>query len=280
MRNTIEYILLKKERNEKITVLTAYDRVFAPVVDAAGIDIILVGDSMANVVLGMKSTIDISFEEMLNHTRAVANSTQNALVVGDMPFCSYQNDPAVAVGYARQFMEVGCQALKYEWFERVSEVIPAVIAEGFPVMGHIGFTPQSEDKLGSSRVQGKDVEAAERLIEQARLLEEWGCFSIVLECVPWKLARLITNKLTIPTIGIGAGQYCSGQVLVIYDMLGLNKEAQFKFLRLFGNLYNNALEAIKKYKTEVVQGTFPTEQESFKITDPDLERFLLKQEQE
>jgi 3-methyl-2-oxobutanoate hydroxymethyltransferase len=272
MRATIASIVEKKARKEKITVLTAYDYSFSAILDTAGIDIILVGDSMANVVLGMDSTVEISLDEMINHSRAVAKSSQNALVIGDMPYCSYQAKPEDALDSARRFMDAGCQAVKLEWFERALEVTSRIVGDGIPVMGHIGFTPQTADKLGSSIVQGKDFETAKRLIDQATRIEEAGCFSIVLECVPWQIARIITEKLRIPTIGIGAGGDCDGQVLVLNDMLGLFKRFTPKFVRIFADLHAAAISGVQKYIEEVKAGSFPSEKERFSMKEDEFEK--------
>ncbi|MCX5713118.1 MAG: 3-methyl-2-oxobutanoate hydroxymethyltransferase, partial [Candidatus Omnitrophica bacterium] len=218
---TVKQILAFKGRR-KITMLTAYDYPLASLVDQAGIDMILVGDSMANVVLGLDSTTKIGMNEMLIAAKAVTRAVKQALVVGDMPYESYQVNPQESVKNALRFMQEGkCDAVKLEWFDKCLDVTKEIIKAGIPVMGHIGLTPQTADKIGGFKVQGKDAEAAQKLIDQALELEKLGCFAIVLECVPDKIAELITKKLKIPTIGIGAGVKCDGQVLVIHDMVGL-----------------------------------------------------------
>jgi len=272
MRASIASIVEKKARNEKITVLTAYDYSFSAILDTAGVDIILVGDSMANVVLGMESTVEISLDEMINHCLAVAKGSQNALVIGDMPYCSYQSNPEEALDSARRFMDAGCQGVKLEWFDSALEVTTRIVGDGIPVMGHIGFTPQTADKLGGSIVQGKDFETAKRLIDQASRLEAAGCFSIVLECVPWQIARIISEKLRIPTIGIGAGADCDGQVLVLNDMLGLFKRFTPKFVRIFADLHAASLAGVKKYIEEVKAGSFPSEKERFSMKEDEFEK--------
>lgn len=273
MRLTVQDILDKKKKREKITVLTAYDYSFAPILDAAGIDIILVGDSMANVILGMDSTKEISLEEMIVHSRAVVRGSERSLIIGDMPYCSYQVNPDDAVDSARRFIdEAGCQAVKLEWFDSALEVTAKIIHNNIPVMGHIGFTPQTADKLGSSIVQGRDFETAKRLVEQAKSLQAAGCFSIVLECVPWQIAKIISDMLTIPTIGIGAGSFCDGQVLVLNDMLGLFKRFTPKFVRIYEDLYADALAGIEKYAADVRSGSFPSEKESFSMKDEEFNR--------
>lgn len=220
-RKTIGQILKKKKSGQKITVLTAYDYPTAKILDEAGVDIILVGDSLANVVLGLDSTTQIGMAEMIHHTKAVRRGVKQALVVGDMPFEAYQKDPKKAVANANRFMTAGCDAVKVEWFSKASQVTADIIKAGIPVMGHVGLTPQTAEKLGGMKVQGKDADSAVKILENAIEFQKRGCFSIVLECIPDKLAGAITKSLKIPTIGIGAGVQCDGQVLVINDMLGL-----------------------------------------------------------
>ena len=274
MRLTVSDIENRKKNKEKITMLTAYDVCFAAMVDAAEVDIILVGDSLANVVLGMESTTEISLDEMINHSAAVVRGSRRALVVGDMPYCSYQIDPGAALGAARRFVdEAGCQAVKLEWFDHALQSTERIVKSGIPVMGHIGFTPQTADKLGGSVVQGKDVDTAKRLIEQAAALEAAGCFSIVLECVPWQIARVITGRLGIPTIGIGAGSHCDGQVLVINDMLGIFKRYRPKFVKVYEDLFESAVSGMQKYVSEVKSGAFPSEKESFSMKDDEFKKF-------
>jgi 3-methyl-2-oxobutanoate hydroxymethyltransferase len=272
MRLTVSEIIDKKKRGEKITVLTAYDFAFAPIVDAAGVDIILVGDSMANVILGMDSTADITLDEMINHSRAVVKGSERALVVGDMPYCAYQADPRRAVASAKRFVdEAGCQAVKLEWFDQALDVTAEIVRQNIPVMGHVGFTPQTPDATSKSKVRGKDVESAKRLIQQANALEAEGCFSIVLECVPWQLAKIISERLAIPTIGIGAGAFCDGQVLVLNDILGLFKKFTPKFVKQYADVYAASLSGIEQYVREVKEGFFPTEKESFTLSPEVLE---------
>lgn len=273
MRRDINSIIEKKKRNEKITVLTAYDFTYAAIVDAAEIDIILVGDSLANVILGMESTTEISMEEMINHSKAVVKGSEKGLVVGDMPYIAYQDETSSPVDNAKRFIhEGGCQAVKLEWYDSALEVTADIINAGIPVMGHIGFTPQTADKLGGSVVQGKDLEGARSLIEQAKKLEEAGCFSIVLECVPWQIAEVITKKLSIPTIGIGAGNKCDGQVLVLNDLLGLFRRFRPKFVRVYDDLFEKSVDVIKRFKEDVEKGDFPSLEESFSIKDEDFEK--------
>ena len=269
---TIADILALKNKR-KITMLTAYDYPLASLIDRAGIDMVLVGDSVANVVLGLDSTTKVGMSEMLHHAKAVRRAVKNALVVGDMPFESYQLNPDEAVKNAKRFIdEAGCDCVKLEWFDRCLEVSAKIIQAGIAVMGHIGLTPQTADKLGGFKVQGKDADAAQKLIEQALALEGLGCFSLVLECVPDKLAEIITQRLKIPTIGIGAGVNCDGQVLVSYDMLGLFERFTPKFVKKYINLSPLISEAIVKYKEEVLAQEFPAPEHTFSIKEEELKK--------
>ena len=264
-----EIIALKNKR--KATMLTAYDYPLASLIDKAGIDMILVGDSLANVVLGLESTTQVGMFEMIHHAKAVTRAVKHALVVGDMPFESYQVNPAESVKNAARFInEAKCDAVKLEWFDKCLEVTEKIIKAGIPVMGHIGLTPQTADKLGGFKVQGKDAEAAKRIIEQALSLEKIGCFAIVLECVPDKIARIITSKLKIPTIGIGAGAGCDGQVLVTYDLLGLFARFKPKFVKQYINLAPQIQAAIEEYKKEVIEVKFPASEHCFNIKEEEL----------
>ena len=259
---TIEGIIAKKRRGEKITVLTAYDYPTAVFLDEAGIDIILVGDSLANVVLGLKSTKEVGMTEMLHHAGAVARAVKNALVVGDMPYCSYQPHPQSAVDNARQFIESGCKAVKIEWFADCVQTVKNIIEAGIPVMGHVGLTPQTALEM---KVQGKDAACARIIIEEAKKLESAGCFSMVLECIPLELGRLITQQLSIPTIGIGAGPDCDGQVLVTHDLLGLFNKYQPKFTKKYADLGAIIVSAVQAYKKDVCEGKFPDDAHSFRM---------------
>ncbi|MDD5561234.1 MAG: 3-methyl-2-oxobutanoate hydroxymethyltransferase [Candidatus Omnitrophica bacterium] len=257
----------------KITMLTAYDYPMAELVDRAGIDMILVGDSLANVVLGLDSTTKVGMAEMLHHTKAVRRGVKNSLLIADMPYNSYQLDPGESVKNAQRFLnEAGAQAVKVEWFEQCLEVTGKIIKAGIPVMGHIGLTPQTADKIGGFKVQGREAKAARILIEQAIELEKQGCFAIVLECVPDKIAALITGKIKIPTIGIGAGAYCDGQVLVINDMLGLFARHTPKFVKKYADLSPLILKAVEDFKNEVTQVKFPDSQYSFSIKEEELKK--------
>jgi 3-methyl-2-oxobutanoate hydroxymethyltransferase len=269
---TVQDILSMKGKR-RITMLTAYDYPLASLIDQAGIDIILVGDSLANVVLGLESTTQVGMTEMLHHAKAVTRAVKHSLVVGDMPYESYQVDPGQSVKNAFRFIkEASCDVVKLEWFDKCLEVTAEIIKAGIAVMGHIGLTPQTADKLGGFKVQGKDAETARRLIKQAKCLEAEGCFSIVLECVPDKIARMITESVSIPTIGIGAGVGCDGQVLVTHDLLGLFERFKPKFVKQYINLAPQIQKAIEEYKKEVLAGTFPTSAHSFTIKDEELEK--------
>ena len=265
--------ILSYKNKRKITMLTAYDYPLASLVDKAGIDMILVGDSLANVVLGLDSTTKVGMSEMLHHAKAVTRAVNQALVVGDMPFDSYQVNPEESVKNAKRFIdEAKCDAVKLEWFDKCLEVTQQIVKAGIPVMGHIGLTPQTADKLGGFKVQGKDAQAAQQLINQALELEKRGVFAIVLECVPDKIARIITQKLNIPTIGIGAGPDCDGQVLVIHDLLGLFERFTPKFVKKYANLSGLIAQAIGEYKSEVTSGKFPGKEHSFSIKAEELEK--------
>ncbi|MDD5431507.1 MAG: 3-methyl-2-oxobutanoate hydroxymethyltransferase [Candidatus Omnitrophica bacterium] len=265
--------ILSLKGKRKITMLTAYDYPLALLEDRAGIDIILVGDSVANVVLGLDSTTKVGMNEMLHHAKAVTRAVKQSLVIGDMPFDSYQVNPQESMKNAARFInEAKCDAIKLEWFDKCIEVAQGIVKSGIPVMGHIGLTPQTVDKIGGFKVQGKDAEAAKRLIEQAVGLEKVGCFSIVLECVPDKIAELITNKLKIPTIGIGAGKYCDGQVLVVNDLLGLFDRFTPKFVKKYVNLSPLITEAFETYKREVLEEKFPQSEHSFTIKEEELKK--------
>ena len=237
---TVKDIIAQKSKQERITMLTAYDYPTASYLDEAGIDIILVGDSLANVVLGLESTTQVGMNEMLHHTRAVVRAVKNALVVSDMPFDSYQLDPRAAVDNARKFIEEGCQAVKLEWFEDCPKVVSAITKAGIAVMGHVGLTPQTARDIGGMKVQGKDAASAQAIIKNAKVMQDSGCFSVVLECIPREVAQVITGQLKIPTIGIGAGPHCDGQVLVIHDVLGLFSRYQPKFSKKYADQIGRA----------------------------------------
>ncbi|MGB9712404.1 MAG: 3-methyl-2-oxobutanoate hydroxymethyltransferase [Dissulfurimicrobium sp.] len=261
---TIPDLKKKAASGEKIAMLTAYDCPFAGFVDEAGADIVLVGDSLGMVVLGYDSTVPVTMDEMLHHAKAVRRGVKRALLVADMPFLSYQISEEEAIKNAGRFLkEAGCHGVKIEGGLDMAGVIRRVVKAGIPVMGHIGLTPQTVTALGGYKVQGKDVESAKRLIEDALAVEEAGAFAIVLECIPTGLAGLITEKLSIPTIGIGAGPLCSGQVLVINDILGLFDRFIPRFVKQYANLAPQIRQALKNYVEEVREGRFPLEENSF-----------------
>ncbi len=265
---TILDLQAKKERGEPITMLTAYDYPTALLVDRAGIDIILVGDSLAMVVLGHENTVAVTMDEMLHHCRAVARGAKYPLLVGDMPFMSYQVTAEDAVRNAGRFLkEGGMDVIKLEGGTEVADTVRAIVGAGIPVMGHIGLTPQSVSKLGGFRVQGKSVEAARKLLDDAQALEQAGAFSLILEAIPDRLAALITRRVSIPTIGIGAGPDCDGQVLVIHDLIGLFDRFTPKFVKRYASIFPIVSRALADYRDEVINKTFPGPEHSFTIKD-------------
>ncbi len=259
MRITISKLKGMKEKGEKIPMLTAYDYSTAKFLDEVGVPLILVGDSLGMVVLGYDSTIPVTIEEMLHHTKAVTRGAKNALVVGDMPFMTYHATPAEALHNAGRFLqEGGAQAVKLEGGEYMAETINYIVTRGIPVMGHLGLTPQSVYQIGGYKVVGKTPEAAKRLLQDAKALDEAGVFAIVLELVPAPVAKLITEEVSIPTIGIGAGKDCDGQVQVINDILGLYTEFVPKHAKQYAKLSEVIKNAVSSYVSEVQSGTFPT----------------------
>jgi 3-methyl-2-oxobutanoate hydroxymethyltransferase len=265
----------KKERGESITVLTAYDYPTALAIDRAGLDAILVGDSLGMVVLGYPNTLAVTMEDMLHHCRAVARGAQYALLIGDMPFMSYQASVSDAVRNAGRFLqESGMDAVKLEGGRERAKAIRAIVSAGIPVMGHIGLTPQSVHQLGGFRPQGKDAAAARRLLEDALSLQEAGCFSMVLESLPARLARLISERLEIPTIGIGAGAGCDGQVLVTHDLLGLFDRFTPRFVHKYADLHGEMARAFSAYKNDVETLSFPAAEHSIDMPDAEWEAFL------
>lgn len=265
----------KKERGEIITMLTAYDYPTAMAMDKAGVDSILVGDSLAMVVLGYENTLPVTMEEMLHHCRAVARGAKTALLIGDMPFMSYQVSVEEALRNAGRFLQQGgMDAVKLEGGRERVDAIRAITGAGIPVMGHIGLTPQSINQLGGFRAQGKTARAAKRLVDDALLLEEAGCFSIVLEAVPARLAELISKKLSIPTIGIGAGNGCDGQVLVTHDLLGLFDRFTPKFVRKYADFYNQMQKAFADYIEDVETKRFPAQEHTVEMDDREWESLL------
>ncbi len=262
-----------KQRGEKITVLTCYDYSTAKLLDKAGIDVLLVGDSLGMVLLGYDSTIPVTMEDMLIHTKAVSKGTKNALVVGDMPFMSYHISAGESVRNAGRFLqEAGANAVKLEGGREIADTVKAIHAAGIPVMGHLGLTPQSINKLGGYRVQGKDEATARVILNNALALQDAGVFAIVLECVPAPLAKMVTERLEVPTIGIGAGVECDGQVLVIHDLLGLYSDISPKFVKRYASLHNTISKAVSQYKTEVREGKFPGPEHSFGMPESEIEK--------
>jgi len=267
-RITTSVLREKKRKGEKITMLTAYDYSTAIVLDEAGIDIALVGDSLGNVILGYENTLAVTMDDMVHHTKAVVRGVKITMVVTDMPFLSYHiSIPESVRNAGRLIQEGGAQAVKLEGGQERVDVIKAILDAEIPVMGHIGLTPQSVHQFGGFKVQGRDLETAKRLIEDAKALERAGVFSIVLEGVPAALAKRITEEVTVPTIGIGAGPDCDGQVLVVNDMLGLFQGHVAKFVKKFANLHPLMVEAVKSYSDEVKAGTFPATEHCYSIDE-------------
>ena len=260
---TIPEFQQQKKQGKKITVVTAYDALFTKIVEQAGLEVILVGDSLGMVVQGKPNTLSVTMEDMLYHTRMVAQTAQRALVIGDMPFLSYQVSIEESVRNAGRFLQAGAVAVKIEGGCSVVDRIEAMTSFGIPVMGHLGMTPQSVNQSGGYKVQGKEQAEAKQILEDAKRLEKAGAFALVLECVPASLANTITEGLSIPTIGIGAGPGCDGQVLVIYDLLGLFDNFTPKFVKPYGHLKADALQSLTRYKEEVECGKFPSDAESY-----------------
>ncbi len=264
MRVTITEIKEMKQKKEKIPMLTAYDYVTARIVDEAGVPLILVGDSLGMVILGYESTIPVTMEEMIHHTKAVVRGARKALIVGDMPFMTYHVSMSDALRNAARFIqEGGAQAVKLEGGEVVAETVKRIVGCGIPVMGHIGLTPQSIHQLGGFKVRGKGLEEGRKLLNDARILEEAGAFAVVLECTPAPLSKLITRKLTIPAIGIGAGPDCDGQVQVISDLLGLYTDLVPKHAKQYARLAGEIKAAVSSYISEVKSLSFPTMEQSY-----------------
>lgn len=273
MKNTIITFKQSKQQGRKISMLTAYDYSTAKIMDEAGINAILVGDSLGNVVLGYEDTLSVTMEDMIHHGAAVARGAKNAMVVVDMPFMSYQTSVYDAVVNAGRLMKEGrASAVKLEGGKEVCPQVKAVTEAGIPVMGHLGLTPQSINALGGHRVQGKTQQAAQKLLDDARALQEAGAFAVVLECVPEKLADKVTKELEIPTIGIGAGSGCDGQVLVYQDMLGMFSDFTPKFVKKFANVGQVMKEAFKSYIDEMQQGSFPSQEHCYSIDDDIIEK--------
>ena len=261
---TVRDIIELKGIGEKIVMLTAYDASFARFLDRSGVEIVLVGDSLGMVALGYESTVPVTMEEMLHHSRAVKHGVERALLVGDMPFLSYQTDQREAIGNAGRFLkEAGCDAVKVEGGLEICETVKAMVRAGIPVMGHIGLTPQTAGALGGYKVQGRDAQSARRLLAEAKGLAEAGAFALVLECIPDKLAGAITASISIPTIGIGAGARCDGQVLVSHDLLGMFEKFVPSFVKRYAELAPQIAGAIAAFRDEVKTGAYPDAEHSF-----------------
>ena len=253
-----------KRDNKKLLVVTAYDALFARIVEQAGIETILVGDSLGVVVQGKSNTLSVTIEDMVYHTKLVAGAAQHALVIGDMPFLSYQVNCDDAIRNAGRLLQAGAAGVKLEGGAVVVDRVEALTKIGIPVMGHLGMTPQSVHRFGGYKVQGKEQREADTLVEDARALEAAGAFAIVLEAIPAGVAKRVTETLTIPTIGIGAGPHCDGQVLVLYDLLGLFDDFVPKFVKPYAHLKADALQALRRFKEEVEQNKFPSDSESYR----------------
>ena len=262
---TIHDLLKKKKEQRKITMLTAYDYPFARIVDEAGIDAIIVGDSVGMVVQGLENTLPVTMDEMIYHTKIVSRAAKNAMVIGDLPFMSYQVSVEEAVRNAGRFLkEAGASAVKLEGGVEVAEHIRAMTKSDIPVMAHIGLTPQSIHRMGGYKIQGKTEESAKILLEEANIVEDAGACLLLLEAIPMGLAKKITEQATIPTIGIGAGPYCDGQVLVLHDVIGLFDRFLPKFVKRYANLKDDVMKAVTAYREEIEKGIFPSEKHSFK----------------
>ncbi len=273
-KTTVVTLQQKKDRGERIAVLTAYDWPTARILDGAGVEVLLVGDSLAMVVLGHETTLSVTVDEMLHHARAVARGARRALLIGDMPFLSYQADTAEAVRNAGRFLkEAGMDAVKLEGGREYADTVRAIVRAGIPVMGHAGLLPQSVHRLGGYRTQARTADDAAALLADALALEEAGCFAVVLESVPAKVAAVVSDRLRIPTIGIGAGSGTSGQVLVLHDLLGLQEQTP-RFVRRYARLSEEIARAVAAYRDDVVSGAFPAAEESFTIADSEWAAFL------
>lgn len=267
---TVQSFREAKAQGRRISMLTAYDYTTACLLDEAGTDCLLVGDSLGMVMLGYENTLQVTMDDMIHHTRAVARGATHALVIGDMPFLSYHVSVEAAVHNAGRFIQAGgAQAVKLEGGRNVIDKVRAIVKAQIPVLGHLGLTPQSVNAFGGFKVQGKDIESARQILDDALLLQDAGAFGLVLECVPDLLARRITEKLEIPTIGIGAGVHCDGQVLVIHDLLGLFRQMRPRFVKTYADLGEQVQAAVRAYIEEVAQGRFPGAEHSFAMA-PDL----------
>ncbi|SHH77449.1 3-methyl-2-oxobutanoate hydroxymethyltransferase [Sporanaerobacter acetigenes] len=268
MKKTISTFKDAKNNNEKLSMITSYDYSMAKLVDEAGIDGILVGDSLGMVTLGYENTLAVTIDDMIHHTKAVSRGAKNALIVADMPFLSYHISIEESIKNAGRLIKEGnAHCVKLEGGIEIIDKVEAIIKAQIPVMGHIGLTPQSINMFGGFKVQGKTINQIQKLIDDAKALEEAGVFAIVLECIPEKIAKIITESISIPTIGIGAGKYCDGQILVVNDMLGMYSDFTPKFVKQYKNLKEDINEAINDYITDVKKGDFPEEKHSFKIDE-------------
>ena len=271
MKKTI-FDLIKRKGSSPVSMLTAYDYPTARTMDEAGVDMILVGDSLGNVILGYDNTLAVTVEDMIHHGKAVCRGAQEAFVVIDMPFMSYQASVEDAVRNAGRIVkETGCQAVKLEGGAEYADRVRAIVLAGIPVVGHIGLTPQSINAMGGYKVQGKSLEDARKILKDAKALEEAGAFAITLECIPEALAQLVTERVGVLTIGIGAGRYCDGQVLVYQDMLGYTGTKTVKFAKQYADLHGIMLEAFKQYKTECASRSFPDDEHTFAISEEIIE---------
>lgn len=261
---TTQTIVEMKAKGEKISMLTAYDYTMAGIIDQAGIDVILVGDSASNVMAGYETTVPMTLEHMIYHAASVVRAANRALIIVDLPFMTYQVTAKEALTNAGRVMkEAGAHAIKVEGGESIANTVKRIVDAGIPVMGHLGLTPQSIYKFGTYKVRAKENEEADQLIKDAKALEEAGVFSIVLEKIPSQLAQKVTESVSVPTIGIGAGPYCDGQVLVVHDMVGLNKDFSPRFLRRYADLHTSMTQAVQQYNDDVKSGDFPNESEQY-----------------
>ncbi len=259
---------IKRMKGKKqISALTAYDFLFARILDRAGVDVILVGDSVATTVQGLESTLPVNMEDMIYHVKIVSRGVKNALLIGDMPFLSYQTSDSEAIKNAGLLLKAGAEAVKLEGGVRIAGLVEKLVSSGIPVMGHIGLTPQSVNLFGGYKIQGKTQSKAERIINDAVALQEAGVFSIVLEGMPEEIAKEITETVQVPTIGIGAGRYCDGQILVITDILGMDPDFTPRFVKKYANLYGIIEEAVKKYISDVENRHFPSEENVFHLKE-------------
>ncbi len=268
---TTRKLIEKKQKGTKIVTITSYDYAFARLVDASQIDLVLIGDSLSVVMLGNKNTLAVTMDEMIHHTKAVARGISNALIVGDMPFLSYKVDIKDAIYNAGRFIQAGAEAVKIEGGTEILPIVKAMIDADIQVMGHIGLTPQAIYKFGGNVVQGKSGVSAKKLILDAKNLEQAGVFAIVLECIPWQIAKIITKSVSVPIIGIGAGPYCDGQILVIHDMLGFDMSFKPRFLKFFGNVGAEIRKALNAYKDEVEKGVYPAMEHTYEFPNEELD---------